>query len=410
MKKKKQKLIIAIAIILIVVILTIVISTNVINNSKIANEAYFDTTENANSNLIASYIKKGKKIGEITGTLEVLDTSDANATPEDIAYGKTGYVNGEKIIGTYVPSNNYTFTDNLENEIKVPGGFVVVNPEDNVTDGIIIEDVSAGDENTKGSQFVWIPVGDVITDANGSTTKIELGRYTFEDDGTENLVQSAENGNWNKEVSIEDDNLVYKELPTSYYGILTAKSLEDFVIKTLSSGGYYIGRYEAGNPKKNEIDQVESESPMVCKSGVYPYNWVTPSEASSLCQKMYSSGNFESDLINSYAWDTAIVFIQTFSGDINYSRQAGKNTKSALQKCGESVLDSVDSGDKAQDVRCNIFDMSGNAWEWTTETCFSDDGVNVKRGGTYENFYTYSRLNDFEYEDQLKAFRCTLYL
>ena len=179
MKKvsKKQRLIIAISILLLLIILAIVITTNIIsNNSQIANEGYFATTANANSNLIASYIKKGEKIGGITGTLETLDTLDATATAEDIAKGKTAYVNGVKITGTR-ELDNYYFTDSLGNTVKVPGGFEVVNPEDNVTDGIIIEDVNAGDENTKGSQFVWIPVGDVITDSNGSTTTITLGRY-----------------------------------------------------------------------------------------------------------------------------------------------------------------------------------------------------------------------------------------
>ncbi len=33
-----------------------------------------------------------------------------------------------------------------------------------------------------------------------------------------------------------------------------------------------------------------------------------------------------SDLINSYAWDTAIVFIQKYSGDSDYSRQNSLNT------------------------------------------------------------------------------------
>ena len=65
--KKKQKLIIAIAIILIVVILAIVITTNIIsNNSQIANEGYSATTTNANSNLVASYIKNTQKYENLT--------------------------------------------------------------------------------------------------------------------------------------------------------------------------------------------------------------------------------------------------------------------------------------------------------------------------------------------------------
>ena len=91
MKKlsSKQELIVCIAIILVAVIITIVITTNIIKNNKVANEGYAATTANANSNLVANYIKKGITIGGITGTLESLDTSDATASPEDIALGKT---------------------------------------------------------------------------------------------------------------------------------------------------------------------------------------------------------------------------------------------------------------------------------------------------------------------------------
>ena len=87
MKKisKKQKIIGFIAILLVAVVLTIVLITNIIsNNNKVAREDYLAITANADSELVASYIKKGITIGEITGTLEVLDTSDATATPEDI--------------------------------------------------------------------------------------------------------------------------------------------------------------------------------------------------------------------------------------------------------------------------------------------------------------------------------------
>ena len=77
---KKQKLIVIVAISIITIILAIVISTNIINkNNQIASEDYLATTANANSNLVASYIKEGITIGGITGTLETLDTSDANA-------------------------------------------------------------------------------------------------------------------------------------------------------------------------------------------------------------------------------------------------------------------------------------------------------------------------------------------
>ena len=104
MKKlsKKQKLIVFIAILLIAVILAIVITTNIINNGQVASERYSATTANANSNLVAGYIKEGITIGGITGTLESLNTFDATATPEDIIWGKTGYVKGEKITGTKV--------------------------------------------------------------------------------------------------------------------------------------------------------------------------------------------------------------------------------------------------------------------------------------------------------------------
>ena len=133
---KKQKLIISIAIILIVVILAIVITTNIIsNNSQIANGGYFATTTNANSNLIASYIKKGEKIGGITGTLEVLDTSDATATAEDIALGKTAYVKGKKITGTR--AEPISKTDSYV-------GYYADIEGDGIVDGVIYADLAIG--------------------------------------------------------------------------------------------------------------------------------------------------------------------------------------------------------------------------------------------------------------------------
>lgn len=72
-------------------------------------EGYLGTTSNAGSSLIARYIKEGVKIGGITGTFKTLDTSDANATAEDILVGKTAYVDGKKIMGIYAEETDQKY-------------------------------------------------------------------------------------------------------------------------------------------------------------------------------------------------------------------------------------------------------------------------------------------------------------
>ena len=415
---KKQKLVGGIAIILVAVILAIVITTNIIsNNNQVASEGYSATTANAGSSLISNYILNGITIGGITGKMDVLDTSDATAEPSDIAKGKTAYVNGVKITGTYVENTLGTVTgnettnsevnDKYGNPVKVPAGFKVVNPDDDVTKGIVIEDVNAGDSNTKGSQFVWIPVGDIYTSADHTEENkitITLGRYSFASDGT----PSPYSGSYTEDTA---------ESHNSSYGNAIAKDINDFIKKANSSGGYYIGRYEAGDAYATSSERTSSTSdtnPIVSKAGVYPYNWITQSQASSLCQGMYSSSNFESDLINSYAWDTAIVFIQEFSGDTDYSRQAGRNTARGVQKCGESILDyNLDEGDVAQDIRCNIYDMAGNTREWSTATYSNTRYPCVFRGGDFynTNYYTCDRNHNItSHSNNLYSARPTLYL
>ena len=100
-KNKKKKLIVGIvSIILLIAIVSTVVIHNINTNNQLKENQYLQG-ENANSSLIANNIKKGITIGGITGTLESLDTSDANARPEDILEGKTAYVNGIKITGTW---------------------------------------------------------------------------------------------------------------------------------------------------------------------------------------------------------------------------------------------------------------------------------------------------------------------
>ena len=117
-------------------------------------------TVTGDRNLIAENIKKGEKIYGVTGTLDVLDTSDATATPNDILAGMTAYVNGEKITGTHVcesPDDSGGSEGGGEssgelavlNDIRVEptGEDFTVNPEEGI-DGFSSVEV-AGDENLK---------------------------------------------------------------------------------------------------------------------------------------------------------------------------------------------------------------------------------------------------------------------
>ena len=98
MKKqnRNKKIVALITIILVIIILTIIITTNLIKNNNVNNESYL-ATANANSGLVASYIKSGVTIGGITGTLETIDVSNATATAEDVLEGKTFYAGNSEI-------------------------------------------------------------------------------------------------------------------------------------------------------------------------------------------------------------------------------------------------------------------------------------------------------------------------
>ena len=309
----------------------------------------------------------------------------------------SGKIIGNDTLGTVTgtETTNTMVKDKLGNIVKVPAGFKVVNPTETVPDGIIIEDVSH--EKTKGSQFVWIPVG-IVKKADGSTETITLSRYTFDDNG-------QETGQVNK--SITDGRYNYQELATSDKGNTTAKNLEEF--KTKASKGYYIGRYEARD-KDTETARTSSTSDanqLVCTEDNYVYNYVTQPQAANLSRDMYSDSNFESDLINSYAWDTAITFLQKFDNRTDkikpYSRQNSLNTSLATQGTNKLSI---------QDKICNIYDMASNTYEWTTEAYSNAGYPCVLRGGSYYysvNYTSYRNGGYTSYNDG-HAFRPLLYL
>ena len=281
-------------------------------------------------------------------------------------------------------SKNTELKDVKNNKIVIPAGFKVTNDTTNVAEGIVIEDATSG--ATAGSQFVWVPVGK-ITKADGTETEIKLNRYTFASDGTPTEQ--------NEEV-IET---YYQELATSDKGNTVAKNITNFKNSVKANGGYYIGRYEARTTTArtasgNALTQITE------KGTDQVYNYVTQKQAAEQAQGMYTNNNFTSDLMNSYAWDTAITFIQKCTDKTNYANQTSLNR--SLSQTGTT-----------NDNPCNIFDMASNVIEWTTETSSDSNSPCVVRGGFYGGSLYYTSNRCYYYtslSNYSLGFRPLLYL
>ncbi len=346
-----------------------------------------------------------KQMDKINKEYSVTDTDMQEA------YDKAIMGTLESVKGT--ETTNTTVKDNLGNQVVVPAGFKVINPNDDVTKGIVVEDVTH--EATKGSQFVWIPVGDVIKDSAGNKETITLGRYVFKSDGTiDTALSKTEPGEQLKAISISSYYFT-EGLKDSTTSNTHAKDIAIFKTKAESNHGYYIGRYEARDKSATSARTSSSNktNQLVCTANNYVYNYITQPKAAELSRGMYSDSNFESDLMNSYAWDTAVYFLQKFDNRANkaslkpYSRQNSLNNRLASQ--GTNNL----SDASKQDVICNVYDMASNCYECTTETYSDSNRPCAIRGGFYSSssYYESNRSScDTNYSSSTLSFRSLLYM
>ena len=311
------------------------------------------------------------KISTLVGTVV-----DKNTKAEDAYGNKITIPKGFKVVahGTVAGSATYTYSGD-----NIPA----------VQDGIVIEN------GTDGNQFVWVPVG-TIKNKNNTTSTITLGRYSSftATNGIYTPAQVASVENCTQTVTIGGN---FQELSTSREGNsaedstaqnATARNLKEFISTTLSNGGYYIARFEASG----------TASKITSKYNQTVLTRITQPNAAKAAREMYGEIKennklvYASDLVNSYAWDTAIIFIQTYGTGEDASSYASKNKSTSFSKTGIN-----------NDKYCNIWDMSGNASEWTTEysTYSSDSNFApcVYRGGYYlaayggASYYTSHRFN-----------------
>ena len=329
-------------------------------------------------------------------------------------------------------------TDEQGNKVTIPEGFKVADDSGKtVQEGIVIEDNFSEDEGVRGSQYVWIPVGKFKKNDGTTSNEIVLGRYKFPylDKGDWQLIQEAytTSNPTNYKNSVKMDysdwyinNTYFMEMPTYRQGNIvhegtqgqnaTAYELEKWVNSVKNNGGYYIGRYEASyaSGASSEMDfavdyskckaaskvstSYQASFYMTYKVGAL-WNCITQIDASKVSINTYknSSNGVRSDLINSYAWDTALIYIHE-AGNTNY---ADKEVE------GNNITNTGVSGDEV----CKINDLVANISEWTTEYCSMYNGTDnfccTYRGGVTSGHRSQSYT---ETAFASIGFRLTLYL
>ena len=300
----------------------------------------------------------------------------------------------ENIMNVIYVKENTLVRDINEKYFVIPEGFTIRVDEStenaqSIEDGIVIEDY-------EGNQYVWIAVEGILGEEgkniqNAIEGEVILGRYVFDNNGTINTTLSPKELDGELKTGSGTE-YGYKETTVSNGNAVT-NNIENFINSVRKNGGYYIARFEAS---RGEEGKVES------KYNASVWNNITQINAVAECNNMYETDDVNSELINSYAWDTAILFIQK-NGQNNYSRQESLNTET------DGLLNTGMSGDK----QCNVYDMASNCREWTTETYTNPNSPCTNRGGFYIASYSYTNsrnASSIENYSEYHSFRPILYM
>ena len=153
------------------------------------------------------------------------------------------------------------------NNPYIPDGFYYVDGDWDT--GFIIEDAA------NGNQFVWVPV-------DGTTVKLERKNYSVADANMDECSEELDS--------------VFSDSVTEY-------------------GGYYVARYESGIPQNSNFetaDDMDSTGKPVSKQGATVWNNISYTNAKASAEQMYATkSEITSSLMNSYAYDTMLTWIES---------------------------------------------------------------------------------------------------
>ena len=302
--------------------------------------------------------------------------------------------------------------------VPIPAGFVYVGGTK--ASGLVISDAAADKEKYKGqttvgtdlqgNQFVWIPVENIA----------DYKRSAYGDNVDTGTIDSSTNSTQIK-----------PRRSSSEYHTEAMPSDEKTSIET--NKGYYIGRYEAGDKESTDankfrISGASTSNTITIKAKQAPYNYIKYTDAKALAEGFKTQQNYSSSvttkLVSSYAWDTAIAFIQKTNSDYGNSSEEGNYRDTTFTYTDIKGTDQIKEKEENGQGRLiptgqttavnNIYDMGGNVWEWTTEPFSNTNYPYTRRGGGCDDGFAYcpagyrNGFSDRVFSDN--GFRLTLFL
>lgn len=184
------------------------------------------------------------------------------------------------------------------------------------------------------------------------------------------------------------------------------------------NGGFWISQYEIGTETLRTSEKDLLTTPK-SQEGLYPYNWVTRSQAQGLAEKMNpNSTKYKSSLLFGIQWNLTCKFlemkatklgatIEERKNAVNKNSTAWGNYKNASFEITKGKY-SLDAGESFTEVNgsytklasdevilttgatdrnsaMNIYDFAANELEWTLEYSGDNEYSCIDRGGNYYN-------------------------
>ncbi len=342
--------------------------------------------------IIVLLIFAGVSIAMLTGQNGILTQAQKakQATEESAENEKRQLAQAEA--STHLEA--YSYTDSEGNTAKIPAGFAVSNVEGEnlVSKGLVII-------GSNGNEYVWIP-------CTKDTYKREETAWGVEEDHGTKAIRD--------EITLPEvtpsDEEIYNGITSSVLNEIF-EQVKSEINSVKNNGGYYIGRYEVGKENNNAVIKANQE----------PYANIKWSEAYKQAKGIDAGTSANSYLCSSYAWDTAINFIETHSTATSYGTSMDnfngnwydKEVKDKNGKVIKKANESLRLNTGLTTNFANIYDMGGNVVEFTTELNPNTTEAEVVRGGDCD---TYVKPAGYRWDynsyvtNKTCGFRSTLFL